>query len=58
MSSVFELEEPDVDVCKEKRTQKYLILMVGAFAACLGPLMLLRYDIIHDAHGICIYTHV
>ncbi|XP_023317664.1 orexin receptor type 1 isoform X1 [Trichogramma pretiosum] len=42
ISAVFEIEECDVDVRKEKRTQKYLICMVVAFAACLGPLMLLR----------------
>ena len=37
-----DLYEPELDVIKETRTQKYLILMVAAFAICLCPLMVLR----------------
>ena len=37
-----DLYDVELDVGKEKRTQKYLIFMVSAFAICLCPLMILR----------------
>jgi len=38
-----DLYEAELDVRKEKRSQKYLIAMVTIFAICLCPLMVLRY---------------
>ncbi|XP_967232.2 orexin/Hypocretin receptor type 1 [Tribolium castaneum] len=38
----YENEEPDLDVAKEKRTQKYLVPMVTLYAIYLCPLMILR----------------
>ncbi|XP_049820202.1 neuropeptide F receptor isoform X2 [Aethina tumida] len=38
----YEQYEPDLNVPKEKRTQKYLILMVVVYAISLCPLMILK----------------
>lgn len=40
-----DLYEAELDLIKEKRTQKYLITMVTVFAFCLCPLMVLRYTV-------------
>ncbi|RZF36408.1 hypothetical protein LSTR_LSTR003004 [Laodelphax striatellus] len=39
----FDLYEAELDMRREKRTQKYLIAMVTVFAICLCPLTVLRY---------------
>ncbi|XP_066595655.1 prolactin-releasing peptide receptor [Prorops nasuta] len=36
------LYDTELDIRKEKRTQKYLVFMVTAFATCMCPLMILR----------------
>ncbi|XP_063223079.1 uncharacterized protein LOC134531315 [Bacillus rossius redtenbacheri] len=41
-SGNYDLYEAELDVSKEKRTQKYLITMVTVYAICLCPLMVLR----------------
>lgn len=38
----YEIHEPDINVMREKRTQKYLVSMVTMYAICLCPLMILR----------------
>ncbi|XP_031779267.1 uncharacterized protein LOC100679867 isoform X3 [Nasonia vitripennis] len=42
LSASYDLDDAELDVQKEKRTQKYLIFMVTAYAVCLCPLMVLR----------------
>ncbi|XP_058807659.1 prolactin-releasing peptide receptor isoform X2 [Phymastichus coffea] len=42
LSTSCDLEDSDLDIHKEKRTQKYIVLMTTAFAICLCPLMILR----------------
>ncbi|XP_048505370.1 orexin/Hypocretin receptor type 1 [Athalia rosae] len=42
LSGGYDLYDAELDVRKEKRTQKYLIFMVSVFAICLCPLMVLR----------------
>lgn len=42
ISTSCDLEDSDLDILKEKRTQKYIMLMTTAFATCLCPLMILR----------------
>ncbi|XP_011302024.1 prolactin-releasing peptide receptor [Fopius arisanus] len=41
-STTYDLYDAELDVRKEKRTQKYLIFMVSVFAILLCPLMVLR----------------
>lgn len=38
----YEIHEPDINVIKEKRTQKFLVFMITAYGICLCPLMVLR----------------
>lgn len=38
----YDLYEAELDVCKEKRNQKYLISMVTVFGICLCPLNVLK----------------
>ncbi|XP_046745662.1 neuropeptide Y receptor type 2 [Diprion similis] len=42
LSGGYDLYDAELDVRKEKRTQKYLVFMVAVFAICLCPLMVLR----------------
>lgn len=37
-------DDVEIDGYKESKTQKYLISMIVAYAVCLCPLMVLRYD--------------
>lgn len=37
-----DIDDTELDIQKETRTQKYLIFMVSVFATCLCPLMILR----------------
>ncbi|XP_024945706.1 5-hydroxytryptamine receptor 1 isoform X3 [Cephus cinctus] len=42
LTAAYDLYNAELDVRKEKRTQKYLIFMVSVYAICLCPLMVLR----------------
>ncbi|XP_012282999.1 prolactin-releasing peptide receptor [Orussus abietinus] len=42
LSTAYDLYDAELDVRKERRTQKYLIFMVSVFAICLCPLTVLR----------------
>ncbi|XP_011500537.1 PREDICTED: G-protein coupled receptor 54 isoform X2 [Ceratosolen solmsi marchali] len=38
----YDIDDSELNLQKEKRTQKYLIFMITTFAVCLCPLMILR----------------
>lgn len=42
ISTGYDLYDAELDVRKEKRTQRYLVFMVAVFAVSLCPLMVLR----------------
>ena len=41
-SHTYDLYDAELDVRKEKRSQKYLIFMVSVFAILICPLMILK----------------